>query len=453
MFLQMRVFDFQVSWAFDLGFVARQPARGFAITPIDYLTTMLGVLLLFLIIYIVNNTFYKLHKRIEAWAQARFRVIKISTLEFTIPTRLTSSFGLLIKYLRTATMLAMLLLGLTFSLNIFPETRGIVWTLYERVAIVLGMLLEKLLAFLPNLIAVVVIAVIARYTLKLLAFLSEGVRQKKIKISGVHPDLIDPTLQLLRFLVIALAIVTAYPYVPGSDSPVFRGVSIFVGFLLSLGSTSLVANIISGIVLTYTRGLKIGDRVQIADAVGDVIDRNLLVTRVRTIKNVIITIPNGMVLSNHIINYSASAEENGLILNTTVTIGYDAPWRQVRQLLIEAALDTPGILESPAPFVFQTSLDDYYVSYELNAYTKQPSRMAEIYSLLHQNIQDHFNEAGVEIMSPAYSAWRDGNQSTIPSPIPAARPSAMSPQTQTFGPQMAALLHTLAPHDTRPRPK
>jgi small-conductance mechanosensitive channel len=185
--------------------------------------------------------------------------------------------------------------------------------------------------------------------------------------------------------------------------------------------------------------LKIGDRVEIADAVGDVVDRNLLVTRVRTIKNVVITIPNGMVLSHHIINYSSSAEERGLILNTSVTISYDAPWRQVHRLLVEAACATGDILEDPEPFVYQTSLDDFYVRYELNAYTKKPSRMADIYSELHQNIHDNFNEVGIEIMSPYYSALRDGNQTTIPS------------KYQSIG-YIANVFRAFSPEDTRPLP-
>jgi small-conductance mechanosensitive channel len=161
------------------------------------------------------------------------------------------------------------------------------------------------------------------------------------------------------------------------------------------------------------------------------------VTRIRTIKNVIITIPNAKVLNNHITNYSAASDESGLILNTTVTIGYDAPWRQVHKLLIGAADATPGVLEDPEPFVFQTSLDDYYVSYELNAYTKEPLRMAEIYSRLHQNIQDKFIEAGIEIMSPAYSALRDGNQGVV---------AREYKQPAYFG----SVLRYLSPEDTRP---
>jgi small-conductance mechanosensitive channel len=154
--------------------------------------------------------------------------------------------------------------------------------------------------------------------------------------------------------------------------------------------------------------------VKIGDAVGDVLERTLLVTRLRTIKNVDITIPNGAVLAGQIINYSAQSDTGGLILHSTVTIGYDAPWRRVHELLIAAARATPNVLAEPAPFVLQTSLDDFYVSYQINAYTDRPGSMAQTYSELHQHIQDQFNQSGIEIMSPHYRALRDGNQVTIP---------------------------------------
>jgi small-conductance mechanosensitive channel len=172
--------------------------------------------------------------------------------------------------------------------------------------------------------------------------------------------------------------------------------------------------VIAGVILTYTRAFRVGDRVQIADTVGDVTSKTLLATHVRTIKNVNITIPNSLVLGSHIINFSASAHGQGVILHTSVSIGYDAPWREVHALLIAAAKATAGTLQEPAPFVFQTSLDDFYVAYEINVYTDQPGRMAGIYSELHQNIQDKFNEAGVEILSPHYNAVRDGNAAGIP---------------------------------------
>ena len=175
-----------------------------------------------------------------------------------------------------------------------------------------------------------------------------------------------------------------------------------------------MGNIIGGIVITYMRPFIIGDRVKIADTIGDITEKTLLVTRIRTIKNVDITIPNAMVLGSHIINYSTSAKNKGLILHTTVTIGYDAPWRKVHELLKAAAAATENVLTEPAPFILQTALDDFYVHYELNAYTDKPNIMANIYSNLHQNIQDKFNEGGVEIMSSHYSTIRDGNQVTIP---------------------------------------
>jgi len=208
--------------------------------------------------------------------------------------------------------------------------------------------------------------------------------------------------------------VAAYPYIPGSSSPAFQGISVFLGLLISLSSSAAIGNIVSGTVLTYTGGFRLDDRVKIGDTIGDIVETSMLVTKIRTIKNVVVSIPNAVVLSSPMVNYSALARQEGLILHTGVTIGYDAPWRQVHELLITAARRTRGIVETPAPFVLQTALNDFYVAYEINAYTHEPQRMVQIYSDLHANIQDAFNEAGVEIMSPHYGALRDGNTIAIP---------------------------------------
>lgn len=164
----------------------------------------------------------------------------------------------------------------------------------------------------------------------------------------------------------------------------------------------------------YTRAFKAGDRVRIADTVGDVVGTTLLATRIRTIKNEFVTVPNSMVLGSHIVNFTAPDGDAPLMLHTSVTIGYDSQWRQIHNLLITAASRTSSILKNPAPFVLQTSLDDFYVTYEINAYTSEASRMTFTYSELHQNIQDCFNESGVEIMSPHYGSLRDGNLTTVP---------------------------------------
>jgi small-conductance mechanosensitive channel len=299
-------------------------------------------------------------------------------------------------------------------LGFFPWTKGVSAVLIDYVLRPVKFVGSGILAFLPNLFFLIVIALVTRYALRLIrAFFSE-VGKGRFVIKGFYSEWAEPTFKIVRILVVAFAAVVAFPFIPGSESPAFRGVSIFLGVLVSLGSTSAVANIVAGVILTYMRPFHVGDRVKIADSVGDVVEKTLLVTRIRTVKNVGVTIPNSMILGSHIVNFNSSAKEHGLILNTGVTIGYDIDWRKVHELLISAARRTADILESPSPFVLQTSLNDFYVSYELNAYTEKPQIMERTYSVLHQNIQDAFNEAGVEIMSPHYGQIRDGNKTAIP---------------------------------------
>jgi small-conductance mechanosensitive channel len=239
-------------------------------------------------------------------------------------------------------------------------------------------------------------------------------RDGKISIRGFYPDWAEPTANLVRTLILVASVIIAFPYLPGSQSPAFKGISVFIGVLLSLGSTSAVAHGVAGTILTYMRAFQVGDFVRIGSDVGEVIEKTLLVTRIRTQKNEVVTIPNGTVLGGVVVNYSAEARKLGVIFHTVATIGYSAPWRQVHDLLISAALATRDVLHDPPPFVLQTALNDFYVSYELNAYTAKPRNMLNIYSELHQNIQDKFNEAGVEINSPHYASLRDGNETTIP---------------------------------------
>jgi small-conductance mechanosensitive channel len=347
------------------------------------------------------------------WSE-RIRPLKFQKLVLLSTPRIARLAQTLIRYSRYVVILLLLLVYLSVVFSIFPQTRGVVTSLLDILLGALGDGWEAFISYLPKLLNLAIVILITYYALKLIHFFFGAIAKGTISFRNFYPEWAEPTYQIVRVLVIALAIVAAFPYIPGSDSPAFQGITIFMGALFSLGSTSVVANIVAGLVLTYTRAFKIGDRVQIADTIGDVTERTLLVTRVRTIKNVDITIPNSMVLSSHIINYSALSLEKRLILPATVTIGYDSPWRDVHTALIRAAQSTPGILPEPKPFVLQTSLDDFYVSYELNAYTDQPNQMAVIYSDLHQNIQDSFNEAGIEIMSPHYSALRDGNRTTVP---------------------------------------
>lgn len=253
-----------------------------------------------------------------------------------------------------------------------------------------------------------------RYVFRALNFLKTEVEKGNLEINGFYKDWANPTYQIIKVIVFAFMVIVIFPYLPGSDSPIFQGVSVFLGFLFTFGSAGSLSNVMAGLVLTYMRLFKIGDRVKIGDVTGDVIEKSLLVTRVRTIKNEIISIPNSTVMSSHTINYSSDAPDKGLIIHTTVTLGYDVPWRDVQTTLIDAALKTDLILKEPSPFVLQTSLDDFYVSYQINAYVREANKQATIYSNLHQNIQDLCNERGIEILSPHYRAARDGNMTTIP---------------------------------------
>jgi len=268
--------------------------------------------------------------------------------------------------------------------------------------------------YLPNLFSILIIYFVMKYVIRFVKYIFSEIEAEKLNLSGFHSDWAMPTFSIVKFLLYAFMFVLIFPLLPGSGSDIFKGVSVFIGILFSLGSSTAIANMVAGLVITYMRPFKIGDRIKIADVSGDVIEKSLLVTRIKTVKNEIITIPNASVLSGNTINYTSEAAEKGLIIHTTVTIGYDVPWRDMHAALINAALRTDMILKEPKPFVLQTSLEDFYVAYQINAYTREANRQALVYSTLHQNIQDCCNEVGIEILSPHYRAARDGNTTTIP---------------------------------------
>lgn len=366
--------------------------------------------------------FFRLSRRaLRSAVRGILRVKKkrIHDIRFQKTVLLTSSrISRVLVLLARVTWIFLLMLALYIYLPIvfrfFPYTRELSNQIIRYTLNPLRVLWEMFIAEIPNLFFIIVIAVLTYYAIRFARFLFHEVELGNIELPGFFPDWAMPTYKIVRLILLAFAVVIAYPYIPGSSSDAFKGISIFFGLLFSLGSTGIVANGVSGVILTYTRAFVIGDRVKIGETTGDVVEKTLLVTRLRTTKNVDVSVPNSILLSSQIINYSAVSREKGLILHTTVTIGYDVPWRTVHGLLIGAAIDTREVLENPKPFVLQTSLDDFYVSYELNAYTNNSKRMAAIYSDLHGHIQDKFNEAGVEIMSPHYRAARDGNQTTIP---------------------------------------
>lgn len=366
------------------------------------------------IIKYVSKFSHYLRSKLIKWEGQYFKGFKIREYELLTARNQLKVILFLNNIIRWIVIILLIYLTLPLVFNILPWTRGLANALFGFIYDPLKNILLGFWHYLPSLFAIIVIVVVFRYILKGVLFLKNEVEREALHIPGFYPDWANPTYQIIRVLIYAFMLVVIFPYLPGSNSPVFQGVSVFLGFLLTFGSSGSLSNVVAGLVLTYMRAFKIGDRVTIGDVTGDIVEKSILVTRIRTIKNEDITIPNSTIMNSHTINFSSSSQNPGLILHTSVTIGYDTPWRQIHQLLIEAAKVTDLLLAEPEPFVLQTSLDDFYVSYQINAYTKTASKQAQIYSQLHQNIQDKFNEAGVEIMSPHYGSIRDGNQTAIP---------------------------------------
>ena len=377
----------------------------------------LALLVIFVTYFMIKYTlryFRKIDKFIYGQKDKRIHSISIKNYEVLNAETLVKFIQLFFTGLKYFVIGFMLYLAIPILFSIFPMTKNIASTLFSYVLDPLSSIYHSIIDYIPNLFKIIVVFIITNYAIKVVKYFSEEIEKKNLTIKGFYSDWAKPTFNIIRFLLYAFMFVIVFPYLPGSDSAVFQGVSVFVGIIFSLGSSSAISNMVAGLVMTYMRSFKIGDRIKINEIIGNVIEKTPIVTRIRTIKNEIITIPNSSVLTTNITNYTASAEEAGLILHTTITIGYDVSWRQVHELLYSAAEATQFILKSPKPFILQTSLDDFYVSYQINAYTKEADRQAGIYSDLHQNIQDKFNEAGVEIMSPHYRADRDGSDIAIP---------------------------------------
>lgn len=342
--------------------------------------------------------------------------IQIGNVEIISSSKISFFWLRFLRIIRLFVLFLLLFNYTTFVLRLFPWTRVFGESILGYFSQSLELVLSAIGQYLPNAFIIAIIIFITYYLIRLIKPFFTAIERGNLVIPGFYTDWAKPTYNLLLVIIIAIAAIVAFPYLPGFDSPAFRGVSVFLGLLLSLGSTSAIANVIGGIILIYTRAFRIGDHIQVGDVIGDLIEKNFLVIRICTPTNKIITIPNSSLLSSNVINFSISSRELNryLIIQTTITLGYDLPWRKAHTTLIEAALETEHILKEPAPFVLQTSLDNFYISYQLNAYTNQPNLMVIIYSELHQNIQDKCNEAGIEILSPSYTSLRDGNTTTIP---------------------------------------
>ena len=358
----------------------------------------------YLLFWLTGWLFRKLKVRIQKLKDTRLKPISIQNYELLDTQRQVNLLIFLSNLLRYVIMLLQLLITVPLLFAIFPQTKGLAYQIFSYIWNPIKNILVGIVDYIPNLFAILIICFAVKYLVRLVHYLSREVEAGRLKFGGFYPDWAMPTYHIIRFLLYAFMIAMIYPYLPGAKNGVFQGISVFVGLIISLGSSTVIGNVIAGLVITYMRPFKLGDRIQLNDTTGNVIEKTPLVTRIKTPKNEVVTIPNSFIMSSHTVNYSASAREYGLIIHSEVTIGYDVPWRQVHQLLIEAALNTPGVIDDPRPFVLETSLSDWYPVYQINAYIREADKLAQIYSDLHQNIQDRFNEAGIEIMSPHYMA-------------------------------------------------
>jgi len=375
---------------------------------------ILILVVLVLIIVLIIRLFRFFGRQFEVKKDQWLKQLNIGTYELLSKEQELQWIKTILRILKWLTIILAVYFALPFAFRLFPFSQGWAEKLLELALTPVRKMFSAITGYLPNLFTIAVILLVMKYVNKLVRYIFNEIEAGKLVIPGFYSDWAMPTFSIARFLLLAFTFVLIFPYLPGSDSAVFKGVSVFIGVLFSLGSSTAIANMIAGLVITYMRPFKIGDRIKLGDVSGDVIEKSLLVTRLKTIKNEEITIPNSAILSGNTINYSAYAREQGLIIHTTVTIGYDVPWKQMHQALMDAAGRVDLILKEPAPFVFQTSLEDFYIAYQINAYTHEAGRQSLVLSLLHQSIQDVCNERGIEIMSPHYRAQRDGNASTIP---------------------------------------
>ncbi len=365
----------------------------------------LGVTLLAIGLYFgFRKGFRSLDRIVVRQLQSRLKALEKQSARFIRAQQLARLLRALIKAVHAVLLALTLYFYLNFVLGLYPWTRPFADWLFDLILTPLRSMGAGVLATIPDLVFLVILFFVTRYVLGMIRAFFENIDSGVIKLASFEQEWAWPTYRISRVLVVIFALVVAYPYIPGSDSEAFKGISLLLGLIVSIGSSSIIANIIAGYSLAYRRPFKVGDRVEINGIIGDVMDIRVLVTRLRSLKNEEVAIPSTLILSGHVVNYNALAQEQGLILHTTVGIGYETPWRQVEAMLKLAADRTAGLLKKPEPFVLQKSLGDFAVTYELNAHCTNPKHMTQHYSNLHRNILDVFNEYSVAIMTPAYVA-------------------------------------------------
>jgi small-conductance mechanosensitive channel len=402
--VQLDVLADAVSKRIKESIVEYRRARTSGVVVRDILYAVLLTLLLIAIIFGLSKLFRwfdhlaerRFRKQIESLEKKSLKLVRAQQVWGILRNGLTALRWILIAFA--------VYLYLNSALTLLPVTREIGNRLLTFIVDPLMLMVEGIIDFIPSLVFLVILIFLARYILRSIRALFGAIYQGSVRFKNFEPEWAWPTYKVVRVAVIIFAAVIAYPHIPGSGSGAFKGISLFVGVLLSLGSTSLIANVIAGYSMMYRRAFHIGDLVQIGDTLGKVMEMRLLVTHLQTFKNEEVVIPNSVILNSAVINYSSQVTHKGLILHTVVGIGYEVPWRKVESMLLMAAERTTGVLTQPRPFVLQKSLGDFAINYELNVHCSNANDLPRMYSELHKNVLDVFNEYNVQIMTPSYRA-------------------------------------------------
>ena len=355
-------------------------------------------------IIILWQIFRHISNRISHNVGHRIRSLVINKMHILSAKQIGKVILFLLRILKYFITAFLLFITVPIVFSLFPQTEELAHTIFGHVLSPLRTIALGALDYLPNLFTIIIILIITKYVIRGLKFFYNQIEKGKLKIPGFYPEWAHPSFNILRFLIYAFTVAIIFPYLPASESRAFQGVSVFVGIIFSLSSSTAIGNLVAGLVITYMRSFKVGDRIQIQGNTGYVVEKNLMVLRIKTNKNEYVTIPNLQVLSASIINYNTSSDEDeeGLILYAEITFNYATPWRLIHEILIEAALKTKYVLESPKPFVLQTALDDNYARYQINCYTKEIGKVSSIYTDLFQNLQDAFASHGLDMTAPEY---------------------------------------------------
>lgn len=367
----------------------------------------LVILVQLALIVFTNKMFRKLRRRIVRFSHEKLKSVKIKEYEF-LNTHKQARILLLLSQIAKLLLIAIqLIISIPLLFSIFPETENLAMLLLSYIWDPIKGIILAIAAYFPNIIKIVVIYFCFKYIVRGVRYLTNEIATEKLSISGFFPDWAYPTYYIIRFLLYSFMMIMIWPLLPNSESPIFSGVSVFIGLIISLGSTTVIGNLMAGMIITYMRPFRKGDQIKINDIVGSVIEKSPFVTRIKTLKNEIVTIPNSFVMSSHTINYTMSAEQYGIIIHTDITVDYNVDSKLVHELLLSAAKDTSTILKYPKPFVLNTQFSDFYFCYQINGYTKEDKSIPRVYSELHQHIRDKFGAAGIELLSPHYYSQLD----------------------------------------------